>query len=87
MSGQCTQSLCSVLAVEFCEAHIAKGWHLALLGHLGMHLSGISSWRSQSTQTRLPCFAEKKRGKRSLLVYPKNDVKFLLKHHTKGGFR
>lgn len=34
-----------------------------------------------------PSFAEKKRGKRSLLVYPKNDVKFLLLHHTKGGFR
>lgn len=66
---------------------IAKGWHLALLGHLGMHLSGISSWRSQSTQTLLPLFCREEEGKRSLLVYPKNDVKFLLKHHTKGGFR
>lgn len=75
MSSQCTQSLCSVLAVEFCGTHIAKGWHLALLGHLGMHLSGISSWRSQRVlKLFYPCF-EKKRGKRSLLVYPKNDVK------------
>lgn len=64
MSGQCTQSLRSVLAVEFCETHIAKGWHLALLGHLGMHLSGISSWRSQSTQTLLPLFCGEEEGKK-----------------------